>query len=65
MESVAILPDDRVTIDQIDSVVIPESTHRVADVVSFDNVSSRCSWVRVALVEVVNGVASHFFILYL
>ena len=60
-----ILPDDRVTINKVDAVVIPKLPHCVADVVRFDDVARglRGPWAnRAGLVEVVYRVAGHFFI---
>jgi len=62
---ILILPDDRVTINKVDAVVIPKLPHCVADVVRFDSIARGLHRVRAhaaRLVEVVYRVANHFFI---
>ena len=65
MELAALFPNDRVTIDKIDAVVIPELSHCVANVVSFNNKAACFAGVGVNLFEVVNGVGSHFFVSFI
>ena len=60
MEAAIRFPDDRVTVNKVDAVVIPQPPHRVADVVSFNHKAACFAGVSVNLSEVVDGVASHF-----
>ena len=60
MEAAILFPEDRVTVDKVDAVVIPKLPHGVADVVSFNHKAACFAGVGVNLGEVVDCVASHF-----
>ena len=59
MEAAILFPEDRVTVDKVDAVVIPKLPHGVADVVSFNHKAACFAGVGINLGEVVDGVASH------